>query len=287
MLDAYDIEAVNELKNIINSNIGFVVREYKSKSRTIKSQMNSVIRQYSEYGDVTSKAREIIRILDEVESGANTLETKYKNIVEGLKNVISSVKQEEKQSSSVINSNRVKLSSSKMDQGIFTSARMKINELKLQKEALIEKQEAESEGLFSNLFKEIFSESNLDKFATLKENAAEMYEKQRAEQLEILKQRLVEGKQRSLSWEEIAFYENLPDLLKEQGISLTPEAQRNLLVCLHIKGNIEEVDLKRFGVKEGDLAEICKAITLKYDPHYYEKVEAEKRRINKHYGAAL
>ena len=129
----------------------------------------------------------------------------------------------------------------------------------------------------------LFSKENIEKLQNLWENSLKQYETQRTLSLENLQKRLEECEFEPLTEEEIAFYNDLPNILSELGTKLPPDKQANLLSCLHIKGNVEAIDLKRFGltaengVDESTLEELSKAITLKYDANYYINLEAEKK----------
>ena len=124
-------EEINNLRNTIKSNMRSSIEEYKSKSKSINSRLESIIRSYSEYGDVTSKAREIIRDLDEIQREADQADKMYNKIVDGLKMVVSNVKEEERNSNSIIKDNREEINTPRLNQREVRGARTSVSALNI------------------------------------------------------------------------------------------------------------------------------------------------------------
>ena len=109
-----NIQEVEALRNNLKTNLGFVNREYKNKTSSINSKMSSVISSYAEYSDVTSKAREIQRIIADIKREASSLEKMTSKLTDGLKGVAGSVKSEERESSAIIRTNKAKITPTKI-----------------------------------------------------------------------------------------------------------------------------------------------------------------------------
>ena len=131
------------------------------------------------------------------------------------------------------------------------------------------------------LLQQDFTETIVEKMTNLFQDTLKKYNELRTEELRGLKERLKSGNLPQLTESDITFYEQMPTMLSELGISLSTKDQANLLSCLRIKGEVERIDLKRFGltpesgISEKELEELSRTITLKYDAEYYNKKNTE------------
>ena len=296
-----NIQEVEALRNSLKTNLGFVNREYKNKTSSINSKMSSVISSYAEYSDVTSKAREIQRIIADIKREASNLEKMTSKITDGLKGITGSVKSEERESMAIIRTNKAKITPTKVrDKNIavrstnfsgMVSKESMASNLKMSEGMIIRREEdtrkyveklnEQEKNILIKVLESVFNSEEIKQLALLCETANRAIEQQRGEELKKLQGRLAQSDMTPLSTEEIAFYDQLPKILKEKGINLLPEEQRALMACLHIKGNVETIDLKRFGVSEDqNLEQLSKEITLAYDSEYYKVKNNEKMKEN-------
>lgn len=83
--------------------------------------------------------------------------------------------------------------------------------------------------ILQTLIKQNFTRENIEKLATLWENMLKEYNEARKEELKQLQERLADGNLPQLEDSDIAFYEEMPTMLSELGISLSTRDQANLL----------------------------------------------------------
>ena len=79
-----------------------VYSRYKTGSSRIERELESIIRKYSEYSSVTSKARNIQSKLREIERQVKEVEARSSKLSQGLSNVAASYKEDESISKSII-----------------------------------------------------------------------------------------------------------------------------------------------------------------------------------------
>ena len=254
-----DTDVIKELRGKIGDYTGYATRQYNTSCNSIIRQMDSLISKYSgeKYGgDVVAKARQIKQIANSVIRDNTDFMEQSEKILNGLKLVVNQYKATENECIGLVK----KIALSKPSVKVMSKG---IDNLQ-------------------TLIKQNFTKENVEKLATLWENMLKEYNESRKEELEQLKERLANAGLPPLTEEELLFYEQLPSILSELGISLKPREQANLLSCLHIKGTVEVIDLKRYGltpesgIDEKQLKELSKAITLKYDSDYYKEKKAEE-----------
>ena len=254
-----DTDVIKELRGKIGDYTGYATRQYNTSCNSIIRQMDSLISKYSgeEYGgDVVAKARQIKQIASSVLRYNTDFMKQSEKILSGLKLVVNQYNATENECIGLVK----KITLSKPSVRIMEKG---INN-------------------FQTSMKQSFTKENVEELANLWENMFKEYNKIREDALEDLRERLANGNLPPLTEEGLLFYEQLPSILSELGISLKPKEQANLLSCLHIKGTVEVIDLKRFGlttesgIDEKQLSELSKVITLKYDENYYKEKKAEE-----------
>ena len=220
--------------------------------------MDSLIAKYrgEKYGgDVVSKARQIKEIANDILRYRTDFIKQSDKILDGLKFVVNQYNATEKECIGLVK----KMALSKPSVRVMSKG---IDNLQ-------------------TLIKQKFTRENVEKLATLWENMLKEYNEARKEELKQLQERLASGNLPQLEDSDIAFYEAMPTMLSELGISLSTKDQANLLSCLRIKGEVESIDLKRFGltpesgISEKELKKLSETITLKYDAEYYNKKNTE------------
>ena len=253
-----DTEVIRELRGKIGDYTGYAARQYNTSCNSIIRQMDSLIAKYSgeKYGgDVVAKARQIKEIANDILRYRTDFIKQSDKILDGLKFVVNQYNATEKECIGLVK----KMALSKPSVRVMSKG---IDNLQ-------------------TLIKQKFTRENVEKLATLWENMLKEYNEARKEELKQLQERLASGNLPQLEDSDIAFYEAMPAMLSELGISLSTKDQANLLSCLRIKGEVESIDLKRFGltpesgISEKELKKLSETITLKYDAEYYNKKNTE------------
>ena len=86
-----------------------VYSRYKSGASQIERELESIIRKYSEYGSVTSKARNIQSKLREIQRQVAEIEERSSRLSRGLNNVAASYKEEEIRSKNIIETQKLSI----------------------------------------------------------------------------------------------------------------------------------------------------------------------------------
>ncbi|ADZ85426.1 polymorphic toxin type 30 domain-containing protein [Cellulosilyticum lentocellum] len=253
-----DTEVIRELRGKIGDYTGYAARQYNTSCNSIIRQMDSLISKYNgeKYGgDVVAKARQIKEIANDILRYRTDFIKQSDKILDGLKFVVNQYNATEKECIGLVKQMALSKPSVRvMSKGIDN---------------------------LQTLIKQNFTRENVEKLATLWENMLKEYNEARKEELKQLQERLASGNLPQLEDSDIAFYEAMPTMLSELGISLSTKDQANLLSCLRIKGEVESIDLKRFGltpesgISEKELKKLSETITLKYDAEYYNKKNTE------------
>ena len=253
-----DTEVIRALRGKIGDYTGYAARQYNTSCNSIIRQMDSLISKYSgeKYGgDVVEKARQIKEIANDILRYRTDFIKQSDKILDGLKFVVNQYNATEKECIGLVKQMALSKPSVRvMSKGIDN---------------------------LQTLIKQNFTRENVEKLATLWENMLKEYNEARKEELKQLQERLASGNLPQLEDSDIAFYEAMPTMLSELGISLRTKDQANLLSCLRIKGEVESIDLKRFGltpesgISEKELKKLSETITLKYDAEYYNKKNTE------------
>ena len=253
-----DTEVIRELRGKIGDYTGYAARQYNTSCNSIIRQMDSLISKYNgeKYGgDVVAKARQIKEIANDILRYRTDFIKQSDKILDGLKFVVNQYNATEKECIGLVKQMALSKPSVRvMSKGIDN---------------------------LQTLIKQNFTRENVEKLATLWENMLKEYNEARKEELKQLQERLASGNLPQLEDSDIAFYEAMPTMLSELGISLRTKDQANLLSCLRIKGEVESIDLKRFGltpesgISEKELKKLSETITLKYDAEYYNKKNTE------------
>ena len=253
-----DTEVIRELRGKIGDYTGYAARQYNTSCNSIIRQMDSLISKYNgeKYGgDVVAKARQIKEIANDILRYRTDFIKQSDKILDGLKFVVNQYNATENECIGLVKKMVLSKPSVRvMSKGI---------------------------DILQTLIKQNFTRENIEKLATLWENMLKEYNEARKEELKQLQERLASGNLPQLEDSDIAFYEAMPTMLSELGISLSTKDQANLLSCLRIKGEVESIDLKRFGltpesgISEKELKKLSETITLKYDAEYYNKKNTE------------